>query len=243
MALRRVLSDALTLLLEQPRIFLPRLIMTVLWSLFWIELIHGIKNPAALTVPQAQILLGFILLMTPLQIWVYNSYFIIVRQYHDGHVSLIDAFRDGISRILEGLGAFLLGFTASLVLGLPGALLMAQGLVASNILLITVGVIEIGFALIATTILFYFVPASVVLGENGFLHNLREGLQTGQQYRREVTLLTLLTFGLLLLTTVLEGRLKTIGTIGFILGRALSAIISVYLLIVNPKMFLQTGEH
>lgn len=242
MGFRQILSSSFQLLIERPLLFLPKLLDAVVWSWFWLTAAHGLTDPSSLTVPELQTMLLFLLIMLPIQIWLYNGYFIIVRQYHTDSIDMIQAFREGLIKLPEGFGAFILPFLIGTVLALPGTLLFIAGVAGGDPMLQAAGLILASLAVIGTGILFYFAPVSVILGDRGFLDEFMRGYRTSQENRHEVLLITLLSFGLLGLTTVLEGRLEQIGVAGFVAGRLVSSVINLYVLLINPVFLLEVEE-
>lgn len=234
-----VLRSAFRLLIRRPVLFIPRLLDAAVWSWFWLTAADSLTDPASMTVSQLQSMLAFLIIMLPIQVWLYNSYFIIVRQYHNDEIDMIGAFRDGLLKLPEGLGAFLIPFILGTVLAVPGTVLFTAGITTGQLPLQAAGIVLAVTAVIGTGVIFYFAPVSVVLGDNGFLQEFKNGFRASRNNTRSVLLITLISFGILGLTTVLEGGLERLGMIGFILGRLLTAVVSLYILLVNPTFLLE----
>lgn len=244
MSLRTVLADAFTMLRERPVLFLPRLAMTLVWSVFWLVLVRGLLDPVFfLQHPErVLILLGFFLVFAPVQVLVYNLYFIAVRQHSDGDIDLWTAAREGFWKLPQGIGAFLVMGMLVGVTSLPGTALIVLGVYQARLLLVGVGALLIAAAVIVVAVVFFFAPAAAVIGEESFLTNLRHGLHASREGRRDVFLITVGSFVLLIGTNAVQGALETAGIVGFFIGRLVAAVIGVYVLIVNPDLFLDVIE-
>lgn len=242
MDLRGILISSLRMLRERPVLFLPKIVDAIIWSAFWLTAAQGITDPTSLTPQRLQFMGLFLLAMIPIQVWIYNSYFIIVRQYHSGEIDMIAAFREGMEKLPEGLGAFLIPLVIGTVLAVPGTVILTSGIIAGDLLIQALGAVLAGIAVLGTGIAFYLSPVSVVLGEGSFRSEFTRGFHSSQAHRREVTLIAIVSTLLLAATTVLEGRLEQIGTIGFVLGRIGGSVINLYLLLVNPTLLLAAED-
>lgn len=238
MGLRNVLVDSFSLLRDQPLLFLPKLVVTLIWSLYWIMLLKMVVNPASITLQSVALLLIALLVTLPVRIWVMNMYFFIVQQHeHDG-IDMSRAARDGFYRIPAGLAAFLSILIVSTTALLPGALLTAYGIAVDSVMIAIIGFL-IGIVTLLIVFAFaYFVPASVVIGDRSFFQNMRTGLQTSTQNRKTVFLVTIISFILLIVTLAMGGTLSDIGIAGFIVSRLIKSVLSVYNLIINPELLL-----
>jgi hypothetical protein len=242
MTLKTVLEDAFVLLRQHPRIFLPRLVMTLVWSAFWIVIIRLVQNPLAITFRELAAITLLFLIMLPFQIWVYNAYFILVKQHKEGDFRLVDSFKQGLRKLPEGIAAFALILAAAIAVSLPGIVSFAFGTVRHIPFLQALGVLLMVSGVLAVLVLSFFTPAAVVIGEQTFMDNLERGVMAAHNERREVIIITVLSFVILVLTQFVHSSLATLGVIGFIVGRLVAAVVSVYFLLVNPELFLQTTQ-
>lgn len=238
MSLQQVLVNAFTLLRQHPRVFIPRLVMTLVWSVFWVVIIGLLENPANATFRELGIVSLFFLMMLPFQIWVYNAYFLMVKQYREDDFALVAAFKQAIWKLPHGMAAFALIVATAIALSLPGITALIYGTVTRLPFMQALGVLMIIVAVVGVLIFSFFAPASVVLGEQSFAQNLKNGVLAAHRERREVVLITVVSFGLLFLTQLAHSRLAFLGIVGFVLGRLIAAVVSVYFLLVNPELFL-----
>ncbi len=221
---------------------LPRIVMSLIWSIFWIGAVSLLQNPAQVTLNQFLTVTTVYLILTPIQIWVYNGYFIMVQQFNEEQLDLRAASKSGFRKIPQGLAAFLLIAATATAAGLPGLIIMMYGTVLQHLLLQVVGGILVLGAVITVIILSFFAPASVVIGHQSFVQNVKHGVYAAHRKRSAVTLITAFSFATLLLTQFLHSGLEYVGMIGFVIGRLVAAVIGVYILVVNPKLFLQTTD-
>lgn len=242
MTLQSVLTNAFSMMREHPRIFLPRLIMTAVWSIFWIAIVGLLQNPLSATLQDIFLLSIVATILTPLQIWVFNTYVVIVKQHNSDTIRLRTAFHDGMKKLPQGIAVFALLGTMMLVFGTPGAILFMYGTMQASLWLQAIGVLVSGGAVIGVVLLTYFAPVSAIIGEKSFFQNVKDGISTSREERQHVFFLTLLSFTSLLFTQTLQGGLEYLGLIGFFGGRFIAAIISVYVLIVNPELFLRAQK-
>ncbi len=254
MQFRQVLIRSFQLLRSEPRLFYPRIVMTLVWSAFWIYLaqlfVPMLQSPAdyvlnqQITLDQIVVLSVFVFIMTPAELWMYNAYFFMVKQRHvAGDIDMGDAFYRGLLRLPQSIVLFCLLGTMALIFGTPGAIMFMYGQVHNVFWFQATGVLLSIMAITSVMLTVYFTPISVVLGERSFWRNVKEGLIASDDERHGVYLITLFSFAILLLASVTRGSLQQIGIAGFLLGRLLASIESVYLLIVNPELFIQIEKN
>lgn len=241
MELVHVLRDAFELLREKPILFVPRLILTGIWSIVWLELADMLGGGLP-TMHDALGILVFSLALAPIQIWVYNSYIVMVKQHRNEGIDMRSGFKAGFHRLPEGIAAYFLTALVLAVALLPGIILVTFGIVQMHLGYLAFGSLLLITTFVAVSTAFYFTPAVVVLGEESFMQNVRNSLHISQSTRTDVLGIVLFTFALLIATTATRGAFETIGLAGFLFGRFISATVSLYLLIVNPEFLLELQE-
>lgn len=247
MQIRQVLVEAFQLLREEPRLFLPRIVMTFLWSFFWIYAAQIFRTALApdtvVSLETVTVTSILAMILVPVQLAVYNAYFIMARQHETvKHINMHDAFYRGLLKLPESIAVFSLLGTMALILGMPGAMIFLYGIALQNGYVMMAGLVLSGTAVSAVMLLSYFTPVSVVLGEKSFLENIKEGVQVSRTERHAILVLTLLSFATLLLTFLVDGGLRQAGIVGFFLGRFVAAVLGVYLIIINPELFLHVEK-
>lgn len=231
-----VLTAAATLLRTRPVLFLPRLALTAVTSIFWLLLIDAVRTPR----PEAMLLLLVLFLATvPFQVWIFNAYIFIVRQYHEDTINLRAAFHAATTKLVEGTAAALLIMAAGILVMLPVSAVLVYGLATTNLTAIVIAAVLLLTAIFLIAVHAYFVPVTVVLGTRSFSSNLWHGVSSSREHRRPVTLLAFVSFTILAATLLVEGWMQQIGIIGFLTGRFMTAVVSVYLMILNPELYLE----
>lgn len=212
--------------------------MTIIWSFFWIVTVGMLQHPADVAFHQLALVSLVFLTMVPIQIWVYNAYFVMVKQHREGAFRLLPAFREGLWKLPHGMVAFALIVAVATTLSIPGIMTVIYGTIMQMQMVQLLGALLILGAVLGVLMLSFFAPASVVIGEHSFVQNLKDGVLAAHKERHEVILLTVLSFALLLSTQVVHSGLEFLGILGFFAGRIVAAVISVYFLLVNPELFL-----
>jgi hypothetical protein len=87
----------------------------------------------------------------------------------------------------------------------------------------------------------FFLPVSVSKG-GGLFESVLDSAKTSRTNSREVTALTLFSFVLLGMAFLMQGALQSIGVIGFVTSRFVSAVTTTYILVVSPKMYVADNE-
>lgn len=238
MAFGTVMLRAFRLVRQHPLVFLPRIAMTTVWSIYWVYIIRLLLNPATVTLRDITIVSAVTVVLSTLQIWLYTTYFLIAKQYEHDDLRLADAFREAAAKLPRSIAVFGLLGTVCLMLGTPGAVMYMYGQEMGYNLFQIGGIVWSLAAVFGVMVTAYFAPVAVVLGEYSFVKNLRNGIQASREDRREVVLATAFAFGALLFTSVLRGEFWELGILGFFLGRVVAAVTETYLLLINPELFL-----
>ena len=82
----------------------------------------------------------------------------------------------------------------------------------------------------------YFLPATLI-SSNSMKRAFSRSFSSSRSNRGDVVKLTLLSFLLLGIASASPGIGRTIGYIGFVLGRLISSVVSTYLYVVSPKYY------
>ncbi len=241
--LKEVIVDSFGLLRRQPSLFLPKILIVGVWSFVWIYVIGLLFNPYMITLDIIAIVMGIMLFLAPFQVWVNNFYFVLVEQESEGReLGFYDAFIEGFMKVPRGIAAFFISIAIGLIASLPGSLIVFMGLIYQNWVVAAIGALIILITSLIITVMFYFTPVSVVVGEDAFFKDFKKGLHASSENRIEVSLIVIVSFVLLLLSNAFEGALGFLGVVGFFIGRLISAVVSVYILLMNPEFFLRVND-
>ena len=253
----RVLHEAFALLRAEPRLFLPRVVTTFIYTAFLLYLSRVLYE--VMLMLQRGSVAGLERLLLPLaaalpailavDMLTYGMYASLAAQYREGGVSLILALRQSLSRwrslLLIGAAALLLVGLILLISSLSLAGLMYTRSALFALLTLVISLIGV----IAFALLFFFaVPVTVIEGR-GFLAAMERSASLGIRRSREVVALNLF-FVLLIFITMLigmatqfEGRAFAAGAGLFIAGRLIQAVVYTYISVVAPTAYILEGEN
>lgn len=231
--------EAFDLLRDRPLLFLPRLVVLTIMSLVWLWFASLIQNPTALVIGDLYQMLAILVLMAPIQLLMYNFYFIVVDQNQDDAIDLREAFKRGVHRLPRAGIVFGLAVAIMTVVSTPGILMVVYGWQTQFLWYVAIGLIGSMVVMLGIATLFYFTPVTVVISDQPFTQAFKTGMHRSVSNRGIVLAITLISFILLSIGTVAEGSLGTIGLIGFVGVRLVNGVISVYLLLVNPALFYE----
>jgi len=239
-----IAKGALSELIREPLLFLPQLISTTLFIPPYLMLFQATaqlaSNPylASSLLPEETTALAIILVLTPPWIFLNSLYPELIRQRErTGRLQFKEAAKHVWKRYLKILAFYLLTLILTFAIGLPFILMMAFGLIFL-LPLFALGLLLLVAAIFGLGILFYFTPSSIVIGNSGIIGTFKESAALSRQNFSFVFWLTLLSFAVLLLGFYAGGALQTLGVIGFIAGRYVGAILTVYLWVINPAAYL-----
>jgi hypothetical protein len=231
MELWRVLKESLTMLKGQPRLFLPRFISTGISSLWLLGFLESMNQPIfyLLTTPFIVVLGVFVSVMLAEMVKIREEPGFLKRSFLS------------TSRMWKKvLGTSLVFLLTSFIFSLPAS----GGLIFYRLTgnpLGLLGILVSFIAVIAMSFAVYFLPISLV-EKSGVFQGFADSARTSFQNSREVTLLLLLSLGLLGTATFSQGALEGLGYAGFIAGRMVSAMVTTYLFVVSPEFYMRKKE-
>ncbi len=236
-----VLKGSFAELRKNPLLFLPKMISVTIWLIPYILLMQSAKvDLLRATVSQETLLYtALIFILSPLWLIIDSMYPVLVlQQKKKKRLDFSAALRHVLGRLLQLLAFLLLLVVATTICFLPFAALLALGLALAFLPLIMLGILGTAVLVFIGGIALYFVPTSVILEKAGFAESFRTGFTLAQKNFSEVFWLTLISFLFLVFAFALEGTLGELGFAGFIVGRYLGGIVTVYLYVVNPTAYL-----
>lgn len=224
-----VLSESLRLLGKRPALFVPKLV-TTLTGAFWF--------------------IGFLSNYGPLYLYLATAPFLVVSSVF-GAVMLAAMVKEkGSEKILrKGFIQALekwkgVAFSAALIFLLSIAVMapLMAGVIllymTGQLLLPVLGGLISFVLLVVMTFLIYFFPISLV-EKGSVLEGFRDSATTSISNSSEVMALTVLSFALLGVTSLVgDSSLKAAGYAGFIVMRVVSGIITTYVFVVSPEYYL-----
>ncbi len=253
----RVLAEALALLRAEPKLFVPRIATTFIYTAFLLFLsrvlyevalmlqrgeVQGVRHLALPVVASLPALLAVDML-------TYGMYASLAEQYRRGEVSLILALRQALSRwkSLLAIGVAALLFVGCIFvvssLSLAGFVYTRSVLFALLTLLISL------LGVVAFALLFFFAVPVAVLEGKGFLAAMERSASLGTRRSGEVVAINLI-FMLLIFITMLigmatqfRGKAFAAGVALFLAGRLVQAVVYTYMSVVAPTAYLLEEEN
>lgn len=225
--LSRILRESFRLLGNQPRLFVPKLFSAIISSLWVVGFFSGrlsITYTVAL-VPIISFLGVFASLMVAAM----------VRNREDK--SLKKGFVDASKSWKVMVYTVLFFGLAGLMLSVPVGLGLYAYIYYGSIEILAATAVVSLVLLAVLTVATYFLPITL-LENKSFKEGFKDSLETSRSRPGEVTMLTLLSFVLLLLAFASNDYLETLGYAGFILGRMVSAVVTTYIFVVSPRYYL-----
>lgn len=233
------LTEAFALLRDRPLLFLPRLIVLTVMSGIWLWIASLFQTPQTLVIGDLYRIMAVLLLMVPIQLIVYNFYFVVVDQHNRDTIDIWEALTEAVDKLPRAGIVFGLAVTVMTLVSLPALLLIVIGYQQGATSYMLLGGIGSGIAMIVIAVLFYFTPVTVVIQDEPFMKAFRAGMDRSMSNSLPVFLITILSLVLLGIGMLMEGNLETIGMVGFVLARLVNGVVSVYLLVVNPALFYE----
>jgi hypothetical protein len=233
--LTKVLKSSFRMLLEQPKIFVPRLASSLVGAsavagILFSQSLTAALTVAAVTLPVLMVLGTFTPVMTAAMV-----------KLKDSDQLLRDGFREtlknwkGLTALLAlGLG-IIAATTVVYMLGAAGFYLTGNIYIIAAALILNLAIIAVsGFYL-------YFAPIAV-LDSQKTTESIRSAFSASNRNRREVVLLMAFSIAVLIASSLTTGYLRRLGVALFFLGRIASSVVGTYLLVISPNYYLTEAE-
>lgn len=224
MGLISILRESIHELRERPTYFLPRLVSTSISTAWFFYMVESLDAEIyLLTAP----LIIFIGLFVPVMV----AYMV------KNQAGLWDSFQTTLKNSKKILGSVVAFFLAGALATVPivAGFLIFQ--VSNSYIALTLGLLLSVTAVLLTGFASYFLPITLI--RNGVIDGFRESASFSSSNRGEVTALIVFSFLLFGVSAASSGVMQTLGAIGFIVGRLVSAVVGTYLIIVSPKYYLE----
>jgi len=253
-----VLKDSFLLVKKEPKVFVPKLVTTALYSFhtIWaaslalrVSQITETMEPDAMLLNEVFLLFGFMIALYFIDLLSYAMYPSIVSAHNSNKpvkllASLLDAMKSWKTIIVFGFMLLMLLFTITTT-----AILIQLFIMESAIPSLAWITAPITVALIlAVSILFFFVMPIAILEKKGIIASISESISLGLKHKNELLKINL-TLMVLAFATMLAGFLfestgfmAFLALAGFIAIRLLQAMLYTYVYVVNPYFYLKIKE-
>lgn len=249
--LARILSESLVLLKSEPKLFIPRLLTTALYSLATLCIASFSAQalnraiPAETFLTQSLLIFSAMPLLYLLDVTVYAMYPVMVS---DRAASKKLSLKRALSTALKSyktLAAFAFAvFAYALAVSAIAAPMLVHFMREGDILMASILALLVFAALIAFSTLMFFVVPSATISGKGIAASFWESMSLGLKHKFDIIKLNLF-FALLAAATMylvfsseLSGKPDFIALSSFVLLRLMQALIYTYLSVVNPNAYL-----
>jgi len=261
MNLIEILKDSLALLRKEPKAFLPKLVTTFLYSVYFLwgarltvtlYRLTDEPNTAGLSGMMVQVLLFFLFIVAILlaDLLSYAMYPSIVAAHREGkQVKLLQSLKDAIRawKVIITFGAII--FAVMTAISLPATMLALSPYGTGNPLLTAAAGILAIIAVIALSIAVFFVVPIAVVEHSGVIPTFLQSLKLGMKHTPELLqinliLLVLVTTSLIItMLSEFQGITAGLAIAAFIITRLVQALIYSYICVINPYVYLHVKEN
>jgi len=239
--LRRAFSE----LAKNPVLFAPKFVSVTVYAFIYSYMISEMRAVLAAQALTSGYFIGMGALFAFLPIWLIidSMYPSLVEQLlRKERLDFKSALSRSASKFLGVLALVLLFMVVSLICAAPFLLVAVEGMRIGSIALIAIGALGAGLVLFALSVAGYFLPTSILIERKGLVDSLKEGFGATRKNLKLVTILSLVSFVVLIAGFALEGTFESAGIIGFFLARYAGGILTVYLYVVNPTAYVETEK-
>jgi len=251
-----VLKDSYALLLAEPKLFIPKLIVAALFSIPLLLFPELALEAIALRTEQVLIntiwVLGvFIIASTLVDILINAMYPFMVRDYFDKKpISISNAFKDSIGKFFVVAPAVLAVELLTIVIVFVASFPLAMAFLSGNIVFIAAAVAVTLAVLFIVLVLFYLVYPISTLEKNHFIGALGKSISLSLKNKGDISKATALTFMISLLAFALAFAVTIYSKSGFVEGsvialllfigvRFATAMLYAYQYVLNPVFYLE----
>lgn len=226
--LGRVLAESFQLLIKEPRLFLPRLLSTLISSVWLLAFAAGeLKYAHAVaSLPVIGLMGVFVSVMVAAMV-----------KHRDEDRLLQLSFKETLGNwkpVLAATGFFLF---AGFVIAVPVSAGLYAYLTTMNPVPLAAGAAVSVLGLLLLSFASYFLPIGMY-EEKDFLKGFRASAATSTGNALDVSALTLFSFTMLGVAAFAGSTLEVLGAAGFLAGRLVSAVVSTYIFVVSPSYYL-----
>lgn len=228
-----ILKESFQMLKNSPEMFLPKIISSILGSLWFVGFLAEI-GPIylyALTAPIIGFLGFFVTVM--LASMVKNR----------GKSNKIKASLYETASIWKEISLSIIGILVLMLLvQIPAILGITYFIINGSFLILIFSVLVSVVLFFGVVFLGFFFPISLI-DQRGISQSLKDSANLSLSNKKEVTGITILAFILLGLAGLANSTLgQALGFAGFIVFRLISAVISTYIYVVSPTYYLEASS-
>lgn len=236
---QRILRESFQLLLDQPRLFVPKIFSTLLASLFVVLLLSRPEIFASLN-PIATVLVMLVSLLA-ISIIAVSSSMMLSSMVKNSDYSLkksVLGLENHISNVFAAsVAAILVSSMLSLVLISGYVYYLSTGI----FLVLVLSALLFLVFLILLSYTGYFLPITL-LNKNSLGAAFSDSFKTSEENRSVVIGLLVFSITLAAIGALSTGYLEKLGYIGFVAGRLVSSVVNTYIFVVSPKYYIDSSS-
>ncbi|MFB6115945.1 MAG: hypothetical protein ABEK10_00390 [Candidatus Nanosalina sp.] len=234
MNLLKVLVESFRMLLDQPKMFLPKIFSTSI-STIWILSFPGLHSGQVSSVEVSSLI--YYVASMPLIVLLGVFVSVMLAEMVADKPSLRRSLMKTLNKWKTLLAVSAGIIFSAVLLYIPTVLGIVTTFMTGRIVFTGAGVAVSLLLLLGFSFAIFFLPISIAEG-NGLLSSFSNSLNASKKNSREVSVLMVFSLALLGVAFSMQGPLQSISIIGFIVSRFTSAITTTYLFVVSPRMYL-----
>jgi hypothetical protein len=253
------LKDALQAIKENPKLFLPKIVLSLIWGLFLLYLSSLLVEMLSLNLTDSEqvasiapLILGkllwffvFFIAFYLVDVFVNAAYPFLLEQFFEKKpLSLKQAFNYVSRNLLRILSPIIASIVLILAVSFPFALFLSFSLVLKDsVLIVIAGILAIAVVFVLSAVFYFVYPISVL--EKTGLSSLTGSFNELKRNPRPVSFAVLITYALTIATVFLAIGIEAIqfagllGLITFFVLRIITALLATYQMVLNPVVYLE----
>jgi len=246
-----IFRDSLMLLWKEPKVFVPRLITTAIYTLFIFYSAKLTSEILTMGVTFKNILILGILspILLGIDIVSYGMYPKIVTEYYEKkRINLTRILLETLKswKILLTFGIIVMIFLLIFIV-LLSILYLAVLIMGTFFIFVLVTIFAIIILLVFALLSFFIMPVGI-LDKQSIRNTLKKGIELSIKYKADVLKINLVFMMLAIITMIIatlsefSGILAYLAFAIFLIVRLIQAIIYTYISVVNPSVYLKLKE-
>lgn len=262
MRFKKLLRESLHVLKDEPRVFIPRIITTLIYSVFIftaakvsyslsialaVESTKATPDLLSAIMPftaQLKLLALYSLISFITDMCAYAMYPTLVSDYQrKTPVSLKRAVKNALKvwRTLLAFSTTILILLASILFSF--SLLYSHAIMKGNMPLLIFGALSLMLMMVGVSSLIFFIIPIAVIEQKGIIYSYKKSMELGLHHKKPVIKTTLLFMVIAYATMILaaasefEGKKAAIAFTLFIIARLIQVVTYTYINVVNPSLY------
>lgn len=256
------LVDAFRIMINEPKLFLPKIFLSGIWGAFMLlfaaflfSLLSILSNNSSslIFLPEnflrenSRMLFSFLsvgLVFTLIDIAVNAMYPYMLQDYFKKQgVHFRNAFANVFRNSLRIFPPIIASLLIMFLVMAPFALLILFSYISNNPFYIIVSIASLIVVILLLALIFYFIYPVSVIEKLNFFNVFKRALKTAKQNFAVTLTAILIVFILTIVSLIIALALGIIGFIGFIIVRVIQAVSATYQMTLNPVIYLEFEKH